>query len=127
MHETQYDKKILNLPKTERKSVLQNQKANSVADLAIALQMELDRLENDQKRTGVAEIMVKWQDMGDGNLVKKWPSEVIHQQGERPDRYAFSKQDLPPEMQMALSQPPLASTQSRGRKVQSSDIKSKKK
>ena len=43
MHETQYDKKLLKLPKTKRKGVLQNQKANSVADLAAALQMELDR------------------------------------------------------------------------------------
>lgn len=102
MHETQYDKKLLMLPKIERKSVLQNQKANSVADLAVALQMELDRLENDKKRTGGEEIVVKWQDESDGHLVKKWPSEVIHQKGERPDRYAFSKQDLPPEMQMAL-------------------------
>ena len=76
-----------------------------MADLAVALQMELDRLENDKRRTGVEEIVVKWQDMSDGNLVKKWPSEVIHQKGERPDRYAFSKQDLPPEMQMALAQP----------------------
>lgn len=46
--------------------------------------------------------MIKWQDMHDGENAREWPAEVKHMKGARPDRYAFSEEDLPAELQEGL-------------------------
>ncbi|KAF8416676.1 hypothetical protein BGX38DRAFT_1280882 [Terfezia claveryi] len=81
-----YDKELLKLPKVELKKKLQDQKANSVADLSAALQMQLEKLEAKDARTGAEEIVIKWQDVSDGELAKTWPGEVVHMRGARPER-----------------------------------------
>ncbi|KAF8425180.1 transcriptional regulation of mitochondrial recombination-domain-containing protein [Tirmania nivea] len=103
MHETQYDKELLKLPKDKLKKKLQDQKANSVADLSVALQMQLEQLEAKDARTGTEEIVIKWQDVSDGELAKTWPEEVVHMRGARPERYSFAKEDMPQEFLEALS------------------------
>lgn len=45
MHETQYDKALLKLPKDELKEKLQDQKANSVAGLAAGVRVAIDMIE----------------------------------------------------------------------------------
>jgi len=102
MHETQYNKELLKLPKNELKRVLQDQKANSVADLSAALQMQLEQLEVKKARTGAEEIVIKWQDVSDGELARTWPEEVVHTWGARPERYSFAKEDMPQEFLEAL-------------------------
>lgn len=127
MHETQYNEELLKLPKDERKKKLQNQKANSVADLAAALEIQLDpareaekveklkrrlqgpSLENArsqlrERRNNILpqEVVIKWQDVSDGELAQNWPGEVVHKRGARPERYAFAKEDLPLDLQEIL-------------------------
>ncbi|KAF8465309.1 transcriptional regulation of mitochondrial recombination-domain-containing protein [Kalaharituber pfeilii] len=106
MHETQYDPALLKLTKEKRKKKLQDQKANSIADLAQAIQMELEHLEKKNMRTGDEQIVIKWQNPIDGEYAKSWPGEVRHMQGSRPERYTFAKADLPDDMQLLLPQPP---------------------
>jgi len=103
MHETQYDKELLKLPKDKLKKKLQDQKANTVADLSVALQMQLEQLEAKEARTGAEEIVIKWQDVSDGELAKTWPGEVVHMRGARPERYSFAKEDMPQEFAEALN------------------------
>lgn len=103
MHETQYDIELLKLPKTERTKKLQDQRANSVADLAASLEMQLEQLGKKNMRTSTEEIVIKWQDQRDGEFAKHWPGEVIHMKGARPERYSFSKEDLPMDFQEMLN------------------------
>lgn len=93
----------MKLPKDKLKLKLQNQKANSVADLSAALQMQLEHLEAKDARMGTEEIVIKWQDVSDGELAKTWPGEVVHMRGARPERYTFAKEDMPQEFLDALS------------------------
>ncbi|KAI5811134.1 transcriptional regulation of mitochondrial recombination-domain-containing protein [Peziza echinospora] len=101
MHETQYDPEILKSKLVERKKILQDQKANSIADLAEVLKMELAKLPPNE--TGKGTVVIKWQDVLDGEFAKQWPEPVEHHQGSQPERFAFSKYDLPEEQQALLN------------------------
>ena len=101
MHETQYDREILKEKKVDRKKTLQDQKANSIADLAEVLKMELAKLP--AKDTWKGTVVIRWQDILDGEFAKQWPEPVEHQLGSQPERFAFSKNDLPDEQQLLLA------------------------
>jgi len=68
MHETQYDPTLLKTTsRFERKKLLMNQRANSIADLAESL-----------KKTDDARIEILWDDIYDAEYAPKWPANVLH-------------------------------------------------
>jgi hypothetical protein len=75
----------------ERKYKLMDQKANSVADLAKSLEIEIERAEKESQPIGPGEIMVRWQDILDAQYAREWPQVVVHDSQGRPSRYTVPR------------------------------------
>ena len=106
MHETSYSKELLQKPKKERIRILMNQKANSVADLAESIRIEMDRIKKvaDPPPLGKGQkarknppiklpipqdgdVVVKWSNIYDAQYAKAWPGVVIHGHLQRDGRH----------------------------------------
>ncbi|RPA95991.1 hypothetical protein L873DRAFT_1773681 [Choiromyces venosus 120613-1] len=105
-HETAYAPELLQKPKKERMRILMDQKANSVADLAESIRMEVERihkvgnprpLEKGQKAKKYppiklpipqeGDVVVKWSNIYDAQYAKDWPGVVVHGHLERSGRH----------------------------------------
>ncbi|KAI5853534.1 transcriptional regulation of mitochondrial recombination-domain-containing protein [Tricharina praecox] len=96
LHETQYDPVLLEMPKKERKYVIMNQKANSIADLAESLRIEIARSASEGVAIKNGDVMVRWRDMLDTQYAAEWPELVGHADQGRSDRpYMAPKVELP--------------------------------
>ncbi|KAF8251743.1 hypothetical protein K440DRAFT_595223 [Wilcoxina mikolae CBS 423.85] len=97
MHETMYEKSItLEKSKRERKYMIMDQKANSIADLAESLRIEIARAQ--EKKPGKEEaqaeeevptdvnVMVRWRNILDAEYAAEWPPSVMHGDQGRADR-----------------------------------------
>jgi hypothetical protein len=91
MHELQYDNKLrLENSKAELKKILQNQKANSVADVAHVLTRQTAGLvpsEGEQLSTDAAAneditedkiVRISWANLLDAEYAREWPLTVVH-------------------------------------------------
>ncbi|KAG0130720.1 transcriptional regulation of mitochondrial recombination-domain-containing protein, partial [Tuber indicum] len=106
LHETSYSKELLQKPKKERTRILMNQKANSVADLAESIRMEVDRIrkvanppplrkgEKAKKDPPIklpipqeGDVVVKWSNIYDAQYAKVWPEVVVHGNLQRDGRH----------------------------------------
>lgn len=93
LHETQWDDpELWKLDKkTKRKEKLMDQKANSIADLAVSLKMELEKA----KDVKPGDVIVRWKNVFDAEYSDQWPKEVVH------DTFA------PPDVPIRHTAPPL--------------------
>lgn len=75
--------------------VIQNQKANSVADLAASLDIEIARMEKAGEEVKKGDVVVCWKDILDAEYAEKWDERIVHaEMGER-DGYTAPKIVLP--------------------------------
>jgi hypothetical protein len=87
LHETCYDAAIrLEKSKKERKYYLMDQKANSIADLAESLRIEIVRAGLQDIPAQEGDIMVRWRNILDAEYAKSWPKIVVHGHQGRADR-----------------------------------------
>ncbi|PWW75777.1 hypothetical protein C7212DRAFT_345269 [Tuber magnatum] len=106
LHETSYSKELLQKPKKERTRILMNQKANSIADLAESIRMQVDRIKkianppplkkgqkprkNPPIKLAIPEegdVVVKWSNIYDAQYAKAWPEVVVHGHLQRDGRH----------------------------------------
>ena len=79
LHETDYDEKIkMETSMKERKYILMNQRANSIADLAESLRIEIDRAVKDKLPLEEGHIIVRWKNVLDAEYASQWPHLVQH-------------------------------------------------
>ncbi|KAH8150381.1 uncharacterized protein LAJ45_05592 [Morchella importuna] len=94
LHETAYPRELVaGKTKKEKKKILMDQKANSIADLAASLEWEIAKAnrEHDEMagkkdqppRIGRDEVVVRWQDIYDAQYARDWPELVVHEVAER--------------------------------------------
>ena len=96
LHETQYDSALLQKPKKELKYIIMNQKANSIADLAESLRIEIKRSEDAGVSVNNGDVIVRWRDILDAQYAAQWPKLVGHADLGRADRpYMAPKVELP--------------------------------
>ena len=97
LHETTYDKAItMEKSKKERKYYLMDQKANSIADLAESLRIEIERAEAAGEAVKEGAVMVRWRNIYDAEYAAEWPGLVVHGDQGRADRpYVAPKVELP--------------------------------
>ncbi|EWC48182.1 hypothetical protein DRE_02286 [Drechslerella stenobrocha 248] len=69
LHETQWDKELLTKPVRERSKILQDQRANSIADLAAICKRDVK---------GKEQVRVRWMNIYDAEYAAEWPSSVTH-------------------------------------------------
>jgi len=122
LHETSYSKELLQKPKKERIRILMNQKANSVADLAESIRIEVDRIkkianppplgkgQKARKNPPIklpipqeGDVVVKWSNIYDAEYAKVWPEVVIHGNLQRDGRHtapAEGKKEVKKEAKM---------------------------
>lgn len=81
--------------KTPRMKVIQNQKANSVADLAASLEIEIERVEKNGGEVKRGDVVVCWQDILDAEYAEKWDERIVHTEQAPRDRYTAPKIVLP--------------------------------
>jgi hypothetical protein len=97
MHETMYEKSItLEKSKRERKYMIMDQKANSIADLAESLRIEIarakekaptkDKAEAEEEVPTDVNVMVRWRNILDAEYAAEWPASVMHGEQGRADR-----------------------------------------
>ncbi|KAL7271440.1 hypothetical protein RUND412_005795 [Rhizina undulata] len=92
LHETAYDPKILHTTKVkswERKKYLMDQKANSIADLAESLNLEITKANknSEAEKVNSGDVVIRWTNLYDAEYAKEWPEEVLHDDAGRPVRY----------------------------------------
>jgi len=106
LHETSYSKELLQKSKKERIRILMNQKANSVADLAESIRIEVDRIKKvanppplgrgrkARKNPPIelpipqeGDVVVKWSNIYDAQYAKAWPEVVVHGNLQRDGRH----------------------------------------
>lgn len=121
LHETAYPKELVQgKTKKEKKYILMDQKANSVADLAVSLEWEIaqaNKKAEETKKTknpmpvvGKDEVVVRWHNVYDAQFARDWPDLVLHCHAERAVRYTVppKKVETAPEL---LAAPETAQTQ----------------
>jgi hypothetical protein len=87
LHETKYDQsETLDMAKKKLKYVLMNQKANSIADLAESLRIEIDRAEKEGVKVAEGDVVVRWRNIRDAEHAQAWPGLVVHGDQGRADR-----------------------------------------
>ncbi|KAF3930705.1 hypothetical protein ABW19_dt0208739 [Dactylella cylindrospora] len=69
LHETQWDVELLKKPRRERSRLLQDQRANSIADLAALCKRDV---KGDEK------VRLRWTNIYDAEYAAEWPSCVVH-------------------------------------------------
>ncbi|CUS13709.1 unnamed protein product [Tuber aestivum] len=106
LHETSYSKELLQKSKKERTRILMNQKANSIADLAESIRMQVDRIKKianppplkkghkPRKNPPIelaipqeGDVVVKWSNIYDAQYAEAWPEVVMHGRLERDGRH----------------------------------------
>lgn len=98
LHETAYPKELVEgKTKKEKKMILMDQKANSIADLAASLEWEINQANKLAEETKGGknplpavekdEVIVRWNDINDAQFAESWPELVLHDQAERAKRY----------------------------------------
>lgn len=98
LHETAYPKELVQgKTKKEKKYILMDQKANSIADLAVSLEWEIAQAnkkaeetketKNPQPAVGKDEVVVRWHNVYDAHFAKNWPDLVLHCRAARAVRY----------------------------------------
>lgn len=98
LHETAYPKELVQgKTKKEKKSILMDQKANSIADLAVSLEWEISQANKKAEETKETkspapavrkgEVVVRWHNIYDLHFAKDWPELVSHCPAERAVRY----------------------------------------
>lgn len=117
-HETDYPESVKSLPKKERSRKLMDQKANSVADLAASLALEIERITKIAKEPKrrpqrgervpltlpipvEGDVVVRWSNIYDYEFAKDWPAAVVHDHMERDGRHTA----LPPVRGEKLADP----------------------
>lgn len=114
LHETAYPKELVQgKTKKEKKSILMDQKANSIADLAVSLEWEIaqaNRKAEETKETKSPmpavekdDVVVRWHNVYDAHFAKNWPELVLHCPAERAVRYTVppKKVETTPELLVA--------------------------
>ncbi|RPA74156.1 hypothetical protein BJ508DRAFT_189229, partial [Ascobolus immersus RN42] len=77
LHLTQWsDPEILKTNKDDRRKALMDQKANSIADLAAALEYEVKRAEGEGKGLEARSVVIRWAEPYDSEFAKSWPERV---------------------------------------------------
>ncbi|KAI5804530.1 transcriptional regulation of mitochondrial recombination-domain-containing protein, partial [Geopyxis carbonaria] len=75
LHETKYPEEVvMTTSYKERKYKIMDQKANSIADLAESLRIELER--NTAADVKEGDVVVSWADILDAEYAEKWPQKV---------------------------------------------------
>ncbi|KAK6533540.1 hypothetical protein TWF694_002478 [Orbilia ellipsospora] len=69
LHETQWDKELLKKKVKERSRILQDQRANSIADLAAVCERDVKKGEK---------VRVRWLNIYDAEYAENWPGCVVH-------------------------------------------------
>lgn len=98
LHETAYPKELVQgKTKKQKKYILMDQKANSIADLAVSLDWEIAQANKKAEETketkspqpavGKDEVVVRWHNVYDAHFAKDWPELVLHCRAERAVRY----------------------------------------
>lgn len=90
LHETQYPEKIkLETSYKKRRFMIMNQKANSIADLAQSIKIEIERAQSKgDPPLKDGQVKVWWHDIHDAEYAKEWPKIVQHSLQGPPERYA---------------------------------------
>jgi len=95
LHETQWDPKLFKEPRKKRKYAIMDQKANSIADLAESLRIEIERSAAAGVPVNNGDIVVRWRDTLDAQYAPDWPKPVEHTDQGRSDRpYMAPKVEL---------------------------------
>lgn len=82
LHETQWDTELYKKSKKKRGEILQDQKANSIADLAAVCERNL---------AGEEKCRILWSNLYDGEYAEKWPTNVIHDLETRPSGFTAAR------------------------------------
>ncbi|KAK6350064.1 hypothetical protein TWF696_006312 [Orbilia brochopaga] len=69
LHETQYEIDLLKKPKRERSKILQDQHANSIADIAAICKLDVKPEEK---------VRLRWMNIYDNEYAAEWPENVTH-------------------------------------------------
>ncbi|KAK6363268.1 hypothetical protein TWF730_000711 [Orbilia blumenaviensis] len=69
MHETQWDIELKSKKMKERSKILQDQRGNSIADLAAICKRDV---------TGEEKVRVRWMNIYDAEYAREWPECVVH-------------------------------------------------
>ena len=69
LHETQWDIELKSKKMKERSKILQDQRGNSIADLAAIIKRDV---KGDEK------VRVRWMNIYDAEYAKEWPESVVH-------------------------------------------------
>ncbi|KAF3910907.1 hypothetical protein ABW20_dc0108625 [Dactylellina cionopaga] len=69
LHETQWDLKLMKMPVKLRSKTLQDQRANSIADLAAICTKDVKTEES---------VRLRWRDIYDAEYAAEWPRSVVH-------------------------------------------------
>ncbi|KAA8911322.1 transcriptional regulation of mitochondrial recombination-domain-containing protein [Sphaerosporella brunnea] len=87
LHETKYDQAgTFNMEKKKLKYVLMNQKANSIADLAESLRIEIERADAAGSPIAEGDVSIRWRNTRDAEHAQQWPGIVVHGDQGRADR-----------------------------------------
>ena len=79
LHETCYDKKdVEGKTRKQRKYILMNQKANSIADLAVSLDHQIERMKKTENPLSEGDIGIHWRNLDDAQYVAEWPPLIRH-------------------------------------------------
>lgn len=79
LHETSYDERIkMETSMKVRKYIIMNQRANSIADLAESLRIEIERAQDQDVVIEEGDVIVRWRNVLDAEYAGQWPELVQH-------------------------------------------------